>query len=144
MNDENIPDLENDVHEEIMDPSEASIVFTKTRMSDSGTESSDQFCKVSTRETSNSKHLTIELTMEQAQMWADTLAAQLHEFRKQSADMTANIDMVYIVRGPDSLGNQPETVAFTRRAAVKEKQEMTEDIPWGEEAKIEQIDYRVE
>jgi hypothetical protein len=54
------------------------------------------------------------------------------------------LDNVYLVCISDSYGNgrgRPETVAFTRKAAMKAKQELAMDLQYGQEVEIETIDY---
>lgn len=136
-----IIDLDNTVNEEAIDPEKMSLTLSKQKF---GKGAMDDFLDATVKETSDGKHLMMEISMEQAQRWADTLAARLHDYREQAADQTMAVDEVYLVCISDEYGNrmaEPETVAFTRRAAVKAKREIDKDLNYGREAEIQTIDY---
>jgi len=69
------------------------------------------------------ERLSVMLTAEQAQGWADTLAASLHDLREQLNERMADIANVFVIR------NRGENVgvAITRKKAEERKMEVMQE-----------------
>lgn len=95
----------------------------------------DGYVDVETRELYDGEIARVTLTPEQAQGWADTLAARLHERRVQLAQNEfADVDEVYVVQYAEYEGEpwQLDSVAFTRKKAAERAHEIGYENPMGE------------
>lgn len=87
---------------------------------------------------SGTERLSVMLTAEQAQGWADTLAASLHDLRTQLNERMTDIDKVFVIR------NRGENcgVAITKANAEQKKTEVMNNSPnvWNsDEVTIEEV-----
>lgn len=129
-----------DEQPEELDPQEMKLHFTKQQRDGDGAQLPDGYLKAQKKERGDTEQLSLLLTMEQAQGWADTLSAQLVDYRKQMQDSIADVDEVYLIRCRSEFGTglpEVDGVAITKHAAHARRHEIEHDDPMVE-VEIEQ------